>query len=131
MALVLTNRESERKKERKKEGKKERKTLSSKVGFLGQSPFGYKSINDNHNNNYCFNNVITVDVKRAALAVDPRSFKVCREVISISLWVLRDALEIMISRSFGIGVHTYCNSFSFSLLFCHKVVKKKKRKKNI
>ena len=68
-----------------------------------------------------FNNVIKVHVKRAALVVDPRSFKVCRgEVISISLWVLRDALEIGTSRSVGIGVHTYCFIFIFSLLFCHK-----------
>ena len=40
--------------------------------------------------------------------------------MSISLWVLRDALEIQTSRSVGIGVHTYCSSFS--LLFGRKDV---------
>ena len=41
--------------------------------------------------------------------------------------IFHDALEIRISRSVGIGVHTYC--FSFSLLFCHKDVQKTRKSK--
>ena len=50
-----------------------------------------------------------------------------RRDVSISLQVLRDALEIRISRSGGIAVHTNC--FSFDLLFCHKDVQKTRKSK--
>lgn len=80
MAPVLTKRESERERERTK------KRVLAKFAYKVNPPLDkIKSINDNHNNNCSFHNVITVDVKRAALAVDPRSFKVFRDVMSASL----------------------------------------------
>ena len=50
-----------------------------------------------------------------------------RRDVSICLQVLRDALEIRMSPSVGIAVHTYC--FSFSLFFCPKDVYKSRKSK--